>query len=49
MAPHFSHLILQHSDKKEKKILLIYKEIQSGAVAKSYTYFLELQKRTDIT
>jgi hypothetical protein len=26
-----------HSDKKEKKIFLIYKEIQMGAVAKSYT------------
>ncbi len=25
-----------HTDKKEKKIFLIYKEIQSGAVAKSY-------------
>jgi hypothetical protein len=25
-----------HTDKKEKKILLIYREIQSGAVAKSY-------------
>jgi hypothetical protein len=25
------------TDKKEKKIVLIYKEIQSGAVAKSYT------------
>jgi hypothetical protein len=24
------------TDKKEKKIFLIYKEIQSGAVAKSY-------------
>jgi hypothetical protein len=26
----------KHTDKKEKKIFLIYKEIQSGAVAKSY-------------
>ncbi len=26
-----------HTDKKENKIFLIYKEIQSGAVAKSYT------------
>jgi hypothetical protein len=25
-----------HTDKKETKIFLIYKEIQSGAVAKSY-------------
>ncbi len=25
-----------HTDKKEKKIFLIYKEIQIGAVAKSY-------------
>jgi hypothetical protein len=25
-----------HTDKKEKQIFLIYKEIQSGAVAKSY-------------
>jgi hypothetical protein len=25
-----------YTDKKEKKILLIYKEIQNGAVAKSY-------------
>jgi hypothetical protein len=29
---------LSHTDKKEKKIFLIYKEIQSGAVAKSYMY-----------
>jgi hypothetical protein len=27
---------MQYTDKKEKKIFLIYKEIQSGAVAKSY-------------
>jgi hypothetical protein len=26
-----------YNDKKEKKIFLLYKEIQSGAVAKSYT------------
>ncbi len=26
----------RHTDKKEKKIFLIYKEIQIGAVAKSY-------------
>jgi hypothetical protein len=29
-------LSIQYTDKKENKILLIYKEIQSGAVAKSY-------------
>ncbi len=29
--------VSQHTDKKEKKIFLIYKEIQTGAVAKSYT------------
>jgi hypothetical protein len=27
---------MQHTDKKEKQIFLIYKEIQNGAVAKSY-------------
>ncbi len=27
---------MQYTDKKENKIFLIYKEIQSGAVAKSY-------------
>ncbi len=27
---------LIHTDEKEKKIVLIYKEIQSGTVAKSY-------------
>jgi hypothetical protein len=27
---------LEHTEKKENKIFLIYKEIQSGAVAKSY-------------
>jgi hypothetical protein len=26
----------KHTDKKENQILLIYREIQSGAVAKSY-------------
>jgi hypothetical protein len=26
----------EHTDKKENQIFLIYKEIQSGAVAKSY-------------
>jgi len=30
------HVVGRHTDKKEKKIFLIYKEIQSGAVAKSY-------------
>jgi hypothetical protein len=29
-------LFTAHTDKKENKIFLIYKEIQSGAVAKSY-------------
>jgi hypothetical protein len=29
--------VSQHTDKKENKIFLIYKEIQIGAVAKSYT------------
>jgi hypothetical protein len=27
---------LEHSDKKEKEIFLIYKETQMGSVAKSY-------------
>ncbi len=30
------HSVTSHADKKENKIFLIYKEIQSGAVAKSY-------------
>jgi hypothetical protein len=30
LVPHY------HTDKKENRIFLIYKEIQSGAVAKSY-------------
>jgi len=30
------HSVTCHTDKKEKKIFLIYMEIQSGAVAKSY-------------
>jgi hypothetical protein len=34
-SPAFSSYLL-HTDKKENKIFLIYKEIQSGAVAKSY-------------
>jgi hypothetical protein len=32
----------RHTDKKEKKIFLIYKEIQMGEVAKSYIYEKEL-------
>jgi hypothetical protein len=31
-------LLLWYTDKKEKKIFLIYKEIQMGAVEKSYLY-----------
>jgi hypothetical protein len=37
--PHYRlwlHSVTCHTDKKEKKIFLIYMEIQSGAVAKSY-------------
>jgi hypothetical protein len=30
-------LLLSTTDKKENKIFLTYKEIQSGAIAKSYT------------
>ncbi len=30
------YFLCLHTDKKEKKIFLIYKEIQKGAVAKSY-------------
>jgi hypothetical protein len=33
MQPKFNRL---HTDKKENQIFLIYKEIRSGAVAKSY-------------
>jgi hypothetical protein len=29
-------ITLQYTDKKENQILLIYREIQNGAVAKSY-------------
>jgi hypothetical protein len=29
-------MMCPHTDKKENQIFLIYKEIQSGAVAKSY-------------
>jgi hypothetical protein len=32
----FFYLNRNHTDKKENKIFLIYKEIQNGAVAKSY-------------
>ncbi len=34
----FSNLVemFSYSDKKENRIFLIYKEIQNGAVAKSY-------------
>jgi hypothetical protein len=32
----FGELVAPYTDKKEKKIFLIYKEIHSGAVAKSY-------------
>jgi hypothetical protein len=30
------YISASHTDKKENKIFLLYKEIQSGAVAKSY-------------
>jgi hypothetical protein len=33
---YLSNIIKHYTDKKENKIFLIYKEIQSGAVAKSY-------------
>jgi hypothetical protein len=33
---YISKIISEYTDKKEKKIFLIYKEIQNGAVAKSY-------------
>jgi hypothetical protein len=33
MSPVFE---VRHTDKKENQIFLIYKQIQSGAVAKSY-------------
>jgi hypothetical protein len=38
--------VLFYTDKKEKKIFLIYKEIQSGAVARSYMRkgFLNMRK-----
>ncbi len=31
-----SRVVYSYSDKKENQIFLIYKEIQSGAIAKSY-------------
>ncbi len=31
-----AEVVKHHTDKKENKIFLIYKEIQNGAVAKSY-------------
>jgi hypothetical protein len=39
--PHFRYIISEagkYTDKKENQIFLIYKEIQSEAVAKSYMY-----------
>jgi hypothetical protein len=32
----YVHALRKHAEKKENQIFLIYKEIQSGAVAKSY-------------
>jgi hypothetical protein len=42
-----------HTDKKENQILIIYGEIQSGAVAKSYVYeegllYLYMRKCTNM-
>jgi hypothetical protein len=39
-------IVLSYTDKKENKIFLIYKEIQSGAVAKLYMRkcFLNMRK-----
>ncbi len=36
--PHWTlfHFVCPHTDKRENESFLIYKEIQSGAVAKSY-------------
>jgi hypothetical protein len=35
--PHTTnHVLYKYTDKKENQIFLIYKEIQNGAVAKSY-------------
>jgi hypothetical protein len=36
--PVILHLQGTYTDKKEKKIFLIYRKIQSGAVAKSYLW-----------
>jgi hypothetical protein len=36
------------TDKNEKKIFLIYREIQSGAVAKSFLIYEEMQKKFSI-
>jgi hypothetical protein len=36
LLPNEAENIFEYTDKKENKILLIYKEIQSGAVEKSY-------------
>ncbi len=36
MRPKAREIRIQYTDKKENKIFLIYREIQSGAVAKSY-------------
>jgi hypothetical protein len=36
---HFTFIGKLYTDKKEKQVFLIYKEIQSGAVAKSYVYY----------
>jgi hypothetical protein len=33
---HSPYIYLHHTDKKENEICLVYKEIQMGAVAKSY-------------
>jgi hypothetical protein len=45
--------VSQHTDKKEKKIFLIYQEIPTGAVAKSYTvggtgFLTYMRKRANI-
>jgi hypothetical protein len=34
---YYYQVCLYHTDKKENQIVLIYKEIQRGAVAKSYS------------
>jgi hypothetical protein len=43
---------MQYTDKKEKKIFLIFKEIQSGAFAKSYMrkgFLLYMRKCANIS